>query len=41
MVLPSMWSRHAFHSTAARRTMTPLLDYLDRLTLVLRFWQRR
>jgi hypothetical protein len=41
VVLPTVWSRHAFRRTAARRTMTTLLDYLDRLTLVLRFWQRR
>ncbi|MFJ8936412.1 hypothetical protein ACIRL0_11935 [Streptomyces sp. NPDC102365] len=41
VVLPTVWSRHAYRRTAARRTMTTLLDYLDRLTLVLRFWQRR
>ena len=41
VVLPTVWSRHAYRRTAARRTMTILLDYLDRLTLVLRFWQRR
>lgn len=41
VVLPTVWSRHAYRRTAARRTMIVLLDYLDRLTLVLRFWQRR
>ncbi|MFH9554171.1 hypothetical protein [Streptomyces sp. NPDC017435] len=32
---------YAYRHTAARRTMVILLDYLDRLTLVLRFWRRR
>ncbi|MFI9328332.1 hypothetical protein ACIGZJ_12410 [Kitasatospora sp. NPDC052868] len=36
VVLPTVWSRHAYRRTAARRTLTTLLDHLARLGRVVR-----
>lgn len=41
VVLPTVWSRHSYRRNAARRTMTTLLDYADRLARALRFWRPR
>ncbi|MFF2043694.1 hypothetical protein ACFVVX_25070 [Kitasatospora sp. NPDC058170] len=36
VVLPTVWSRHAYRRTAARRTLATLLDHLARLGRVVR-----
>ncbi|MCX4993712.1 hypothetical protein [Streptomyces sp. NBC_00568] len=41
VVLPSVWSRHSYRRAAARRTMTTLLDYMNKLKPTLPFRPRR
>ncbi|MFJ2191703.1 hypothetical protein ACIOJE_27840 [Kitasatospora sp. NPDC087861] len=36
VILPSIWSRHAYRRSAARTTMTTLLNHLTRLGHALR-----
>lgn len=41
VVLPTVWSRHAYRRAAARRTMTTLVDWLASLARALRSLLRR
>lgn len=41
VVLPAVWSRHAYRRTAARLTMTTLLDHAGNLVRALRSPRRR